>query len=489
MFARLRDNIFVNYAVLAAAVVAFCARAVPFGNEYVYLLRLRRTYDSSFLLGDVSFNAPPTEHWVFNHIFGLFTYACSLEVIAWSGRIACWIVVIYALQRLARHWEIPVWMATAGILLWLAEGQAVVGGEWIIGTFEAKCLAYLCLLIALDGLLREKLVVPAILLGSTFSFHPAVGMWSILAVGVALLFSRRPVGEIAKIAALTLLFSLPGLIPLLAGGTAHAGAEDWAFLELVRFPHVFDAFSWPKTAIVLVFLQLAFCVAIYLKGARSRTDKFIISFLAALGAFFTFGIGLRAAGQFEMMELMPTRLFPVFVELFFFWYLAKAFEKGVFAPPMTAIAVLAFFAIMLSQSPFATANDQWHQTVESWQGGTDHTEEAFKWIGHNTPEGTTVIAPPWRQDYWWQTNRAQVVSWNFPTYSNLAEWHRRVQALAGNTPRTKDGDTRTEFYYSLPRKTIDSIAADANAAYLVSDGEYAYPVAFQSGSTRVYKLR
>ena len=489
MLAKLRDNLPLNYAVLALAVIAFCARAVPFGNEYVYLLRLKRTYDPSFLANDVSFAAPATEHWFFNHIFGLITYFASLEVIAWTGRVLCWAVLVYALQRLARHWAIPLWMSTAGILLWLAAGQTVVGGEWMIGTFEAKCLAYVCLLFAIDGLLRERIVYPGVLLGITFSFHPAVGMWSILAVGIALLMSRRPVAEIVKVAALTLLFSLPALVPLLIGGTPHASADDWRFLELVRFPQIFDLFSWPKTAIVLVYLQLAFCVMIYLKGERTRTDKFLISFLGALGIFFTLGIMLRVVGQFPLMELMPTRLFPVFAPLFFFWYLARAFEQRMFAPPMTAIAVVAFVAIMLWQSPFATANDQFHQTIESWQGGADTTDDAFKWIGANTPNGTIVIAPPWRQDFWWQAKRAQVVSWNFPTYTDLGEWHRRVESLAGDTPRTKEGDTRTEFYYSLPKERLDAIAAETKAEYLVTDSAYPYAVAFQSGDTRVYRLR
>ncbi|HEY2847455.1 MAG TPA: hypothetical protein VGI80_06535, partial [Pyrinomonadaceae bacterium] len=349
MPSRLRDNPLANYIVLAIAVLAFCARAAPFGNEYVYLLRLKRTYDPTFLLNDVSFAAPATEHWFFNHLFGLFTYVASLDVIAWTGRVVCWAVLIYALRRLARHWEIPLWMATAGILLWLAAGQTVVGGEWMIGTFEAKCLAYICLLFAIDGLLRERVIIPSVLLGLTFSFHPAVGMWSILAIGVALFVSRRSIPEIVKVAALTLLFALPGLVPLLIGGLAHAVPDDWRFLELVRFPQILDPFSWPKTAVLLAYLQLAFCVMIYRTGDRKRTDTFLIAFVATLGVFFTFGILLRATGQFELMELMPTRLFPVFTPLFFFWYLSRAFEQRVFAPPVTTLTVVAFVAIMLWQ--------------------------------------------------------------------------------------------------------------------------------------------
>ena len=296
---KLRESAAVSYAALAAIVLAFCARAVPFDNEYVYLLRLRRTYDSSFLLNDISFAAPGTEHWLFNHVFGLFTYFASLTTIAWTGRILCWAGIVYALQRLARHWTVPVWMSATGIAIWIASGQSIVGGEWMLGTFEAKCVAYICLLFALDGFLRGRIGYPSALLGLTFSMHPAVGTWSILAALIAMLFCRDDLRDVARAALIVALFSLPGILPLLLSGSSGASAEDWRYLELVRFPHVFDPFSWPKTAIALCYLQLVFCLLIFRRGSRSRVDRFIIAFLTSLGVFFTAGILLRAAGRSE----------------------------------------------------------------------------------------------------------------------------------------------------------------------------------------------
>jgi hypothetical protein len=410
-------------------------------------------------------------------------------VIAWTGRVICWAALIYGLQRLARHWGIPIWASTAGIVIWLAAGQSVVGGEWMIGTFEAKCVAYICLLFSLDAFIRERSYVAAVLLGLTFSFHPAVGAWSILAVGAGLIYSRWRLVDIVKTAAITLLCCAPGLVPLVTTASSRAATDDWRFLELVRFPHVFDPFSWPKTALLLVFLLAAFCVLIYRQGDRKRADKFVIAFLCALGVFFIFGVVLRAAGQFALMELMPTRSFPLFAPLFFFWYLARAYSEGRFSPPANALAATAFACMLLWTSPVAIANDQLHQTAESWRADVDTTEDAFKWIGANTPNGTVVIAPPWRQDFWWQSRRAQVVSWNFPTYSNLGEWRRRVEMLAGDTPRAKDGTTRTEFYYSLSKEKIDLIASQTGAEYLVTDSDYPYATVFRTGETRVYKLR
>ena len=85
--------------------------------------------------------------------------------------------------------------------------------------------------------------------------------------------------------------------------------------------------------------------------------------------------------------------------------------------------------------------------------------------------------------------KRQVVSWNFPTYFDLGEWHRRVESLAGNTPRTKAGDTRTEFWDSLPQAEIERIAAETGATYLVSETNYDLPIAYQSGNAKVYEIR
>ena len=488
---KLRNNFGLNFAILFAAVIAFAARRPPFANEYIYLLRLAKTYRPDFLLNDLSFAIPGNEHWVFNHIFGLATFIVPIEFLAWGGRITCWAVLLYALIRLARQWEIPLWMVTASILLWLAKGQSVIGEEWMIATFEAKCIAYICLLFALDGFSRGRTAYPAMLLGATFSFHPAVGLWAILAAGLALLYTRREWRTLLITVGLTFLFALPGLIPLLGEGGISSSADDWKFIELVRFPHVFDPFSWSKGAICLVYLQLAFCVMVFRRtGGSSR--RFLIGFLSALGLFFAVGIAMRGMGQYELLRMMPMRLFPVFVPLFFFLTLAEAYRKELLGPPANALLAVAVCSLLLWPSPIGTATDQLIQTYRSWAVEPDDTARAYVWLKENTPNGTIVIAPPWRQDLWYLSNRAQVASAGFPTYADLGEWRQRVALLSGESLENRnrvDIDRRPEFYNSLSVDSVREIAARSGASYLVTEGEYPFDVVYQSGKTRIYHLK
>ena len=488
---KLQDNFLLHFGILLAAIVVFFAKKPPFENEYIYLLRLVKTYNGDFLLNDYSFAVPGNEHWVFNHLFGLFTYSFSVEAVSWGGRIFCWTVLLYALMRLAKHWEVPLWMITASILLWLCQGQSIVGNEWIFGTFEAKCVAYICLLFALDGFAREKVAYPAILLGLTFSFHPAVGMWGILGAGLALLFCRWEPAKLLKVGALAVVFALPGLIPLVSEVTKNASVEDWKFIELARFPHLFDSFSWSKNSLVLVYLQLAFCMMVSYTGARLGRRKFLTAFLAALGLFFTLALVLRGLERYELLRFMPMRLFHVFLPLFFLLSFAEAYRRDLFSAPMKAAAAIGLLSLLLWQSPLTSGIEQARATYQSWNSEMDDTAKSFVWLRETTPNGTVVIAPPWRPDLWYRSQRAQFVSAVFPTYVDLSEWRERVETLSGESVSNKtnrENDLRPAFYHSLTAEKINEIARRCNARYLVSEGEYPYHIVFASGRSKVYLL-
>ncbi|HEV7700740.1 MAG TPA: hypothetical protein VGO43_10970 [Pyrinomonadaceae bacterium] len=488
---RIKDSFLLHFAVLFVAVVAFVGKKPPFENEYIYLLRLVRTFNPDFLLNDASFAVPASEHWVFNHLFGLFTYFFSIEVISWGGRIFCWSVLLYAVMRLARRWEIPLWMATASIFLWLCQGQSVVAKEWIFGTFEAKCVAYIFLLFALEGFARDKVVYPAVLLGLTFSFHPAVGMWGILATGLALLFCRWELPKLLKIGALTAVFALPGLIPLLSEVTRTASLDDWKFIELARFPQLFDPFSWSRNSICLVYLQLGFCLLFYYTGAGANRRKFLPAFLTSLGLFFTAGLVLRGFEQYELLRFMPMRLFPVFVPLFFLLTFAEAYRRGLFSAAMKPVAAIGLLCLLMWQSPLTSGIEQVRETYRSWNAEMSDTAKSFAWVGENTPNGTVVIAPPWRPDFWYLSHRAQVASAVFPTYVDLGEWRERVETLSGESVENKtdrQNDQRPKFYHALTTEQISKIAEGRNAKYLVTESDYPYRIVFVSGKSKVYAL-
>src|SRR2546429_8210681 len=102
--------------------------------------------------------------------------------------------------RVGRQFRIPNWVVSLAILLWMVQRQSFVSNEWIIGTFEAKCAAYACLLWAIDFILRRRVVVPALLIGLAFTFHSAVGLWGGAAAALAFA-SLNPIKSTLKFTA------------------------------------------------------------------------------------------------------------------------------------------------------------------------------------------------------------------------------------------------------------------------------------------------
>ena len=171
---KLKDAFFLNFAVLFAYVLILNREGsyVPSNNEFVYLLYLAKLWNPNFLSNDWTFSGPLPSHLVFNLLFGPLTLVfssggCRLD---WSDSF-----LVFNSSS-----PPPIWKALPNSAmddygcnsLWLFYRQSIVGGEWILGTFEAKCIAYALLFFALNGFMQQRVILPSILLGLAFSFHP-----------------------------------------------------------------------------------------------------------------------------------------------------------------------------------------------------------------------------------------------------------------------------------------------------------------------------
>ena len=109
-FKDLKENISLQIVILLGAVFLFVGKPVPDSNEFSYLLRLRKVYDSDYLANDITFSTATDEYWLYEHIFGVLTLIFSIEVVGWIGRIAVWSILLFALMKLGKRWEIPTWL-------------------------------------------------------------------------------------------------------------------------------------------------------------------------------------------------------------------------------------------------------------------------------------------------------------------------------------------------------------------------------------------
>ncbi len=146
---------------------------MPTGNEFVYLLYFFKAWHlSTYLPTDWTFQEPTAGHAVFNYTTGWLTRLVSLTSAAWAGRLCSWVATCIGLFRLGRHYKIPPWAVWGGIVLWLLQRQSTVTGEWMIGSFEAKVIAYPCLLFAIDAALSGRNILAGRCAASLFPITP-----------------------------------------------------------------------------------------------------------------------------------------------------------------------------------------------------------------------------------------------------------------------------------------------------------------------------
>ena len=468
---------------------------VPSGNEYTYLTQPLKQWHTNYLLNDWTYSRPSYTHFVFNFVAGLLTLVLPLELVGWLGRILCWSLIITALLRVGRHFQIPRGLTTISILCWLLYGQSVVAGEWIVGTFEAKSVAYVFLLFALDAFFQKRDTLASILLGLTFSFHPAVGLWSGLAIASSLVLLRYPPKTLLSVAGYTTLFALPGLIALLPALLAPGAgsAEDWKFMVLFRSPNTLDPLSWPKRDILNAYILLLFNWLHFRTDSQNQTFRFLISFQLLLAFFFSLGLLARLTEAYIFLRLMPFRLFPVFTLLLFFFHLMNAYHHYTPVKRSSLLAAVGFLALLTFNNPLGSFVDQARGNRLSWTQEQDAVSKAFVWLARHTPNGVTAILPPWRSDGFYLSQRAQIGAWRAIPDDRLTEWRERLEALVGpnfvQPPNGTLDEVMEAAYSKLPEADIASVVRKYGGDYLISKAQYPYPVLFDSGTYRVYSLK
>lgn len=466
-------------------------KPVPYSNEFPYLLRLVKEFQPELLLNDWTFSVPANEHWLFNRLFGFLATLMPIEILGWFGRIAVWVLTLQILLRIGKLWQIPNWATAIAIAFWLAIGQSLVGDEWIVGGFEAKGIAYIFLLYALYYFSLHRTILPAILLGFAFAFHPAVGMWSALAVGFALLWEKTSVKTLVKIVAVTSIIALGGILPLISEQLAAQpdSAESWRYIVLVRFPWHFDPFYFSKSATLLLLAMFAFNFAVF-RRSENYAMRFLLKFQTGLAIFFLAAFALRWFEMFEWLRFLPVRLFPVFTPLFFAfavfraWSLAKSKEWKI-------LIVLFVFAIFVRLNPLAASFSAIRNTYASWTAAPDDFQTTSRWIAANTPPGAIIIQPPHRRDVWYLSQRATIASYAYQTFGRLDEWRERVADLTGNAVITDSQigfETVEAAFNNLSEDQVNEIRKKYAATYLVSRAEYSFPVVFQTEAYKIYLL-
>ena len=483
-----------SWALVLSIIVLVWGEPVPAGNENDYLAVLRAFWDHSFLVNDWSFASTLPDRWTFNFLFGSLAVVVPLHAMAWAGRLACWLLSVHALFRIGARLGLARPLTALAVTGWLLAGQAIVGSEFMIGTFEAKAVAYVCLLYAIDAVLDDRLVRAAALTGVALTMHPAVGLFAGSALALAVVATRGFRRELVRPLLVGLATALPGLVQtaLFELRSVPASSADWEYLSRGLLEALLDLPNFGRRDLACQAVVLCASLA---WAVRRRGGFALLGWVQVfLMVPFAIGIAAHLAGDFRLLSFTPFRLLPVFSLLAFFLGLASALTSWATLSlvPRGIALVLALATVPALASPTADYAARFYQ---SWTHAPDDFDAAFAWVAANEPKDAIGILPPWRQDSTLASERAQVVHWSMPRYDLLPEWRRRADALVGPFPPGGTGAAPAlaalamrDHYDGLADGELRRLADETGASFLVSRGNYDFPIRFQQGPVRVYDL-
>jgi hypothetical protein len=319
----------VSFALAFASIALVWAEPVPSGNEHDYLAMLKSFWDPAFLAGDWSFSPTLPDRYAFDLVFGTLAAFVPVEVLGWAGRLACWALALVALFRIGGRLGLSRAMATLAIAGWVLVGQSLVGREWMVGTFEAKAVAWVLFLFALDGAFQARWGRTAVLAGLAITMHPAAGGIAAAALGGAALAVHRPRRDLLKPALLGLVAALPGLAQAwyMVAFSDPASSDDWAFLSSTLLEAVLDLPNFPRLDLALSVVTLALALAWTWRRRAERAFALLFWLNVLLLPVFLVGVAAHLTGEYLLLSITPFRHLPV-VSLLTFFLVASSAQAG-----------------------------------------------------------------------------------------------------------------------------------------------------------------
>ncbi len=445
----------------------------PDVNEPHYLSRLKHFWNPAWCQGDFflqSMDAQPVFIWT----FGWVTRWLSLPATAWLGRVLAWVLLAWSWQRLSWRLVPRPLCAVLSAALWVTlTMRADFAGEWIVGGVEAKCFAYVFVLLGLRDLVDRRWGRLWIWLGAAAALHPVVGAWCVvLCGGVWLVDGRREVALPAMLPGLVAggLISLAGVVPALRltwGQPPEVVAEAARIYVFERLPHHLALLSLPGSEIATRFVHLAVLFALLWaseKGVRTvfcparsfadqpvptknSSDPFFALGLVRINRFAWGAVLLAAVGLAIELALWSEPLWAARV-LRYYW-----FRMIDFALPMSiALSSVALVAAGIERRRAwaawglvaALLVAGWHLSMTARARLLDPVPPAdqrmrdyaawvdvCEWVVAHTPPDAVFLTPRRSHTFKWRTGRAEVVTHkDIPQdAADIVEWYNRTRAV------------------------------------------------------------
>lgn len=441
----------------------------PHVNEAHYLTKAKHYWDATYCPGDFFLDSADP-HLVFYWSFGWLTRVVPLTAAAWIGRIAAWLLLAYAWQRLARAVASAPWTAPLSAAIWVTLTEtANFAGEWVVGGVEAKCFAYGFVLLGLAAIAEGRWRTPWIWFGLASAFHVLVGAWAVLAALATWATEprerRTPIVSLLPGLALGGVLSLPGLLPALAlernadPAVTAAAAQIYVF---ERLPHHLAPLSLPQEELqtrrthLLITAVLFFGLWLWVERQRRVSaaapcgvpeGKAVWQPLLAIMRFAGIALATTAAGLLleAALENDPQTAARV---LRYYWFrqadvvvpLAIALAGARLTTgllhrheaPLVVLAVLPLIACgwFLASTALRRAEEPRPPAVARLDNYQDW-QDAATWVRSHTPADALFLTPRAGHSFKWYAARADVANHKDVPQdaASVVEWRRRCEEL------------------------------------------------------------
>lgn len=511
---------------------AFAAVAAPDINESHYLTKARHFWDRDWCRGDLFLESSDAQ-WLFFAGTGWLTRFVSLDAFAWTGRCFSWAAMAAAFVFLSRTLQVRGWAVPAALTLLLTLNRAGhMAGEWVVGGFEAKTLAWPLVLAGLAFFCRGKTAAAALCCAVAAAVHFVVGWWGLVGclfghlAGQLLDWKFRPRGKTglirsnwrnpafaartAGVSAMVLAGLMIGAFPSVAADwhVPAADADRAAMVQsLVRLPHhvYFGGFSIERiaafSAIVLLWTFLS------LRGFRRQPAPFqrFTLFAAVSLAIGWTGLLLSAllqthesAAAARLLRLYWFRIEDVAVPLGISLQLGFLLDlwRRQGSPrhrqiATAAIAVLVLAAVLEAGS---RAGNRISPSVRVGISGLEsdpgriaaidrNWRAVCEWARTQTPRQALFVTHPNQQTFHWLAERAEVFARKHAPQDarGLLEWQRRMVWMEAVW---KTGPHGTDTDLAMLAEAMQHFGAD----YAVVDQRSIDLSRVPEGLTRVYPV-
>ncbi|MEK6235544.1 MAG: hypothetical protein N2C14_12620 [Planctomycetales bacterium] len=442
---------------------AHAAWPVPDVNEAHYLGKAKHFWNPNWASGDF-FLESADAHLTFYVTVGWIASVADLEHAAWAGRILTWLLLAWSWTRLS-HSILPRFgtaVLSAAMFVALLH-HCNMAGEWVVGGFESKGIAYALVFFGLEALVRDHWKAVWLWLGAAAAFHVLVGGWAVVAAGIAWLITGRrrlPIRSMAPWLIAGGVLSLPGVLPALwlTHATAADQVADPNLIKEANRIYVFGRLShhlyWPRFAehlrlrhavLFLAWNNLVW-LALYLASRKETTgneqnnveqnnepdehDRARNLQAFVLGSVMISGVGM-------LIPLVAPTQHDVLASLLkFYWHRLS----DVMLPVGTTFALLQTAFLLGDRKPSAprfawSARVLWSAAIlfaalhvgdQVRQKATTTVprgfrfrdaetyadwKEACQWISENTPADARFLTHRDVALFKWHAGRAEVVNW------------------------------------------------------------------------------